>query len=321
MLIVGTGAVACFLAQSLARVGIAFQVFGSPSDRLDALNVRYGPAIGVSRVEEIEPHLQWLVALKTWQNEKKLDLLVQAPRPNSLLLLQNGLWPEKDWSRLHGVQVERGLSTYGVKLSSPGVASGGERGEIVLSSDSCYADLLSQAGFQVRLSSHLELAVWHKLAVNASLNVVASLQGSKNGEVLEEPSCRRLVFRAAAEVSQVAQAAGFEWGPIPAESMVEAVARDTASNVCSTLADLRSGRPTEYDSINGEVLRRAEQLAVPVPVLRFLDDEFRKLGQRTLAPVSVETRGSGMPVYVSSLPSISASQADLAWEDQGMVKH
>jgi ketopantoate reductase len=58
---------------------------------------------------------------------------------------------------------------------------------------------------------------------------------------------------------------------------MEAVARATAGNVCSTLADLRSGRPTEYDSINGAVLRRGRLAGMSLPALEELDRRFLSL--------------------------------------------
>jgi Ketopantoate reductase len=44
------------------------------------------------------------------------------------------------------------------------------------------------------------------------------------------------------------------------------MARLTASNRSSMLQDVRSGRPTEIDWINGEVVRRGARHGVPTPV-------------------------------------------------------
>ena len=51
---------------------------------------------------------------------------------------------------------------------------------------------------------------------------------------------------------------------------VVAVARLTAGNVCSMLADRRAGRETEIDFINGAIADLAERYGLSAPVNRLL---------------------------------------------------
>lgn len=298
MLIVGTGAVASFLAEKLSAAGRQLQFFGAPSDRLHSLTMRFD-ATGVSQASQVQNHRLWIVAVKTWQNESKIQALTQAPMPQAILILQNGLAPEKDWRAVFGERVERGLSTYGVKSHAPGLVTGGREGAITLQADSAFAQSLRSAGLNIRESESMEQAIWHKLAVNASLNVVASIFGLQNGEVLQYPETSSLMRRAAGEVSRVAQALGLDWGPESAWSLARQVAHKTSQNVCSTLADLRADRPTEYQAINGAVLSRAREYGVPTPVLDKLHGMFvlggQKFGGKTKA----------MPTYRASLPLLS----------------
>lgn len=273
MLIVGTGAVATLLAERLHRLGIKFQIFGGPSERLRALESRF-PGTTVSRAVDVRRHNGWTICLKTWQNKEKAMQLRGAPSPEAILVLQNGLAPELDWSGL-APRVDRVLSTYGVKTVAPGRIEGGAAGQMTLHQGSPFAPLLERMGFSVLEVENLRAAVWKKLAVNASLNIVATLFGVTNGQVLEIPEACRRAHLVANEVGEVAARLGVEWGALSAWEITRTVAEQTAENVCSTLADFRTGRPTEYQAINGEILAAAGRLGLAVPHLEKLDRDFQ----------------------------------------------
>ena len=281
MLIVGTGAVATMLAERCFKEGRPFQIFGSPSERLRSLEVRF-PGCTVSEASRISRHRFWLVAVKTGQNAEKVLLLKGAPTPEAVVVLQNGLRPESDWHRL-SPRVDRGLSTYGVKSRGPGFVAGGDKGSMTVPQGSPFTNVLTGLGFQVSEEVDMEPAIWRKLAVNASLNVVASVYGVLNGETLDIPEAARLMRLASDEVEQVARARGVDFGARSGWEITREVALGTAHNVCSTLADLRSGRVSEYQAINGEILAAAEQAGLVIPALRLLDQQFRSLGSNVEA--------------------------------------
>lgn len=276
MLIVGSGAVATLVAQKLAAEGPAFQIYGPPSDRTQALKARFGRSV-ITDPAEVLPGQDWLVAVKSWQNDAKVQALRGASPAARILVVQNGLHPETVWSELSHHAVERGLCSYGVRIDRPGKVVGGEEGEFVLQSASSFSQRLRSAGFRCREVMDFEAACWHKLAVNASLNVVASLHGFTNGEVLNHAQASALARAVSREVREVALAEGVDWGEADPWILTSRIAAQTSSNVCSTLADLRAGRPTEYDSINGELIRRGQASGLPVPALLELDRRFHGL--------------------------------------------
>lgn len=276
MLIVGTGAVATMLAEKLHESGSRFQVYGVPSDRLRSLETRF-PGCTVSEPFLISRHRFWIVAVKTGQNAEKARLLAGAPTPEAVLVLQNGYRPECDWLGLAS-RVDRGLSTYGVKSRGPGFVVGGENGSIAVPQGSPFFGLLAGLGFQVSEEAEMKPAIWRKLAVNASLNVVASIYCVRNGETLEIPEAARMIRLASNEVEQVARAQRVDFGPLSGWEITREVALGTADNVCSTLVDLRTGRVTEYEAINGEILDAADRMGLSVPTLRMLDQQFHSLG-------------------------------------------
>lgn len=270
MLIVGTGALATLLAQKAVEHGMDFQLYGPPSKRTLALAARF-PGRVVTQPQDIRPRQPWLVAVKTWQNQAKAEELAKAPRASSILAVQNGLEPHRDFRELTAGALERVLCSYGVKSTGPGRVQGGELGQMVLEKGSAFKTLLEQLGFVCREASDFQAAVWHKLAVNAALNTVAAIFGLTNGEVLQHPRASGLARAVALEVRTVALACGVRWGHQDPWVFTSTIARQTASNVCSTLADRRRGLCTEYDSINGEVLRRARAIGLKVPALEALE--------------------------------------------------
>lgn len=108
-------------------------------------------------------------------------------------------------------------------------------------------------------------AVWRKLVGNAAVNPVSALVGVTNGELLQHLASR-IVDAAAREAARVASAEGVAISDDEALTLWRAMAEATAANRSSMLQDVRNGRPTEVDWINGEVARRGRQHHVPTPV-------------------------------------------------------
>jgi 2-dehydropantoate 2-reductase len=110
-----------------------------------------------------------------------------------------------------------------------------------------------------------------KLAVNAILNPMTALIDARNGAILYNYSFTRAQRLLLAEISLVIRSLP-ELKPHPnlatrfsaerLESMVVAVAKKTADNISSMLADVRQGKKTEIDYINGYIVKRGEELGI-----------------------------------------------------------
>ena len=108
-------------------------------------------------------------------------------------------------------------------------------------------------------------AVWRKLVGNAAVNPVSALVGVTNGELLEHLASR-IVDAAAREAARVASKEGVPIADDEAIALWRGMAQVTAANRSSMLQDVRNGRPTEIDWINGEVVRRGRRHGVRTPV-------------------------------------------------------
>ena len=108
-------------------------------------------------------------------------------------------------------------------------------------------------------------AVWRKLVGNAAVNPVSALVGVTNGELLDHLASR-IVDAAAREAARVASAEGVAIADGEALRIWRSMAEVTAANRSSMLQDVRNGRPTEIDWINGEIVRRGRRHGVRTPV-------------------------------------------------------
>ena len=80
------------------------------------------------------------------------------------------------------------------------------------------------------------------------------------------------------EISRLLPAAGQpQQAPEDLRETIEAVARKTAANTSSMRADVKAGRTTEIDFINGYLARLGHQHGIPVQVNQMLAEQVQQL--------------------------------------------
>jgi 2-dehydropantoate 2-reductase len=110
-----------------------------------------------------------------------------------------------------------------------------------------------------------------KLAVNCIINPLTVLLDGRNGVITYNFQLTRVMRLMLAEISLVIRSLP-ELQGIPnvptrfsaerLETLVVGIANRTANNISSMLADVRAGRPTEIDYINGYIIKRGEELGI-----------------------------------------------------------
>ena len=196
-----------------------------------------------------------------------------------VISLQNGIANENILARFCGShRVLGALTTHGATRLEPGKTKWAGRGEIVIGN--CGGNLTSQSPQVAELLNHLHSAelnprwsenidaeLWLKLLLNCAINPLAAICGCSNGGLLESPHLHEQSLSTLLEAAMVGRTIGID---LPQdESLMEQldlVLAATAENDCSMLQDLRRGATTEIDSINGEVLRIAEQAGIACPL-------------------------------------------------------
>jgi len=181
----------------------------------------------------------------------------------TILTIQNGLGHRERLATVLGDErVAVGVSLDGETLRTTGP------GRVELGRAPHVDDLaaaLRAGGMTATVVDDAWPAVWRKLVGNAAVNPVSALVGITNGELLQHLAAR-IVDAAARECARVASSEGVPISDAEAIVLWRAMAELTAGNRSSMLQDVRSGRPTEIDWINGEVIRRGRRHGVPTPV-------------------------------------------------------
>jgi 2-dehydropantoate 2-reductase len=151
------------------------------------------------------------------------------------------------------------------------------------------ASLLQSAGMECTVEESAGAAqalIWDKLMVNAAINPVCALLDIRNGELLAHPGALEIAEKAATEVSVLADALSKRLPEtlhqpkreVEAPAVrVRRVLQATSSNICSMLADVRRGVPTEVHSITGHVVSMGREMNISTPTNERLLQEMLRL--------------------------------------------
>jgi len=142
--------------------------------------------------------------------------------------------------------------------------------------------LFARAGVPVELSDNVLGALWGKLLLNCGYNAISAITDLPYGRMAALPGVARTVHEAVAECVAVAAAMGVV---IPGDvwAAVDRIAASMPGQVSSTCQDLRRGKPTEIDHLNGYVVREGDRLGIPVPLNRALQALVKALEAKAAA--------------------------------------
>jgi 2-dehydropantoate 2-reductase len=158
-------------------------------------------------------------------------------------------------------------------------------GELVAEDHPAMRELAERIGggpAALGFAQDMRAIAWGKLLINLN-NAVNALSGRTLLEQLKERDYRRVVAASMVEALEVLDGAGIEpakIGPIPPRLLPHAIAspdllfnnlflkvqKIDAKARSSMADDLRAGRPTEIDFLNGEVVKLARKLGREAPV-------------------------------------------------------
>ncbi len=226
-----------------------------------------------------------LLAVKWPELEAVCDTLPNLITPHGLVApLLNGLSSEEVVARYVGAQrtlaavalMSAGLIAPGAIYVQPFARVGfapfrpGQETDVAR-----VAAMFERAGVPVQRSDDYRGMLWQKMLWNAPFNGVCALTRRPAGECAErlEP----LLRRAMREVIAVAGAEGVVLPEQVADVMLQVARNQFPNSEPSMLQDVRKGRPTEVEILQGEVVRRGQAHGVDTPVLTTLADLIRGL--------------------------------------------
>ena len=288
--VVGAGAVGCWYGGMLARAGVPVTLIGRPvhvdAMRRDGLRLSSAASdehIAVEASTDIAAVAQAalvLVCVKSTDTEATAAGLAAHLAPAARLLsLQNGV---DNAARLQSTlqrPVAPAVVYVACEMGGPGYVRHLGRGELVIPADLggagaglASADivaLFARAGVPVELSDNVLGALWSKLLLNCGYNAISAIADVPYGRMMTLPGIAQTVHDAVVECLAVADALGIA---IPGDvfAAVDRIATSMPGQVSSTCQDLRRGKPTEIDHLNGYIVREGERLGVATPLNRAL---------------------------------------------------
>jgi len=128
-----------------------------------------------------------------------------------------------------------------------------------------FAAILTNGSLDTEITDDLQKSTWRKTILNAALTPVCALLDMTMAQVMARPETYQLVESILEESLCVARARGHDYGEdYPAEAL--AYLSRAGEHRPSMLRDLKNGRPTEIDFINGKIMSHGLRLGVPVPI-------------------------------------------------------
>lgn len=230
-----------------------------------------------------------LVTVKAYQVEAALEPLLPKLHPDCrILLLHNGLGPHQSLAaKLNGRPLSLGTTSQGaLKLSSNHIRQTGsgltQIGDLIGAPmpEAMKTALLNAIPGSQWSDTILE-ALWQKLAVNAVINPLTAIHRVNNG-ALAAPEFEGTICAILDELLQVAKQEGISLTFDTLHARVKEVIRLTAANYSSMYQDLKHGRKTEIDYINGYLQQRAEQYGLTLPINSELVAQIKALESNLL---------------------------------------
>jgi 2-dehydropantoate 2-reductase len=142
------------------------------------------------------------------------------------------------------------------------------------------AALFGAAGIAVRISDAIATELWTKLTMNCAYNAISAICGARYGEMVALAEIRAVMSDAVREVVAVAATKGVRL-PDDIVAAALALADGMPVTISSTAQDLRRGRRTEIDHLNGYVVRAGAVAGIAVPVNRTLAALMKLLERRS----------------------------------------
>ncbi|MGE0673017.1 MAG: ketopantoate reductase family protein [Methylibium sp.] len=289
--VMGAGAVGCYYGGMLARAGHELVLVGRPTHvealqqrglRLQtaAFDVELPVRASTEAAALIDAALVLFCVKSTDTEAAGLELRDHLAPDALVLSLQNGVDNAERLQALVGVPVWPAVVYVAAEMAGPGHVKHNGRGELVIGPTGVHGTpgtleaagllaLLGDAGVPAETGDNVAGVLWAKLVLNCAYNALSALTNLPYGPLVAREGIARVMDDLVAECLAVAAADGVRIpGEVPAS--VRRIAQTMPAQFSSTAQDLRRGRRSEIDHLNGYVVRRGEATGTPTPVNRCL---------------------------------------------------
>lgn len=207
-----------------------------------------------------------------------------------VLSLQNGLTNHRRLAAHVGAdRALSGVTYQGATLDGPGRVTQTSDGPTVFGGpDEAFAERVAAtfeaAGLSAEIVPDPLVPIWRKQLWGVAIKPVAALTRLSNRELVAGDATTALMRHLVREAAAVAHARGIDLDAAAVFSdLEEALARSTHTS--SMLQDVRAGRRTEIDDVNGAIVDLAAEEGIAVPANETVTALVRGLDRRDEGPI------------------------------------
>lgn len=275
--ILGPGAIGCLWASYWAQQNQGVSLIGRQAHTatLQRCDDNSSQTFNVKTVsaEHLTGKIDYLlVTTKAQQTHEALNSLQAWLADDAVIvILQNGM-AANEITVNPQQKLFAATTTDGAHRLSPRQVIHAGKGQTHIGPLSCQAKKLGRSivpllpsALAIDYSDDIRLRLWQKLAINCAINGLTVVHRCRNGELLTITEARHSISQLCREIIAVTNTLQLGVWFIDLEHHVKEVLTLTADNVSSMLQDIRQGRGTEIDQINGYLCRQAQQLGIAAP--------------------------------------------------------
>lgn len=183
-----------------------------------------------------------------------------------IVCVQNGLGSDEIVRKITACRTVRAVTYLSAEVVAPGVVKlVGEGATYFGKDDRDIAHIFRRAGIKVKVVDELSEQIWEKLVFNCVINGLGTILNVPNNQ-LANPILDTIKKALVIECLSVAIKEGVKL-EINILDKINAFIK-VSPNVNSTLQDIRKGKRSEINYLNGAIVRLGEKHGIPTPVNR-----------------------------------------------------
>lgn len=226
-----------------------------------------------------------LLTTKAHQAEQALtEAQPWLTKTTPIVLFQNGMGSQQSIAaRFPAFPLIAAVTTEGVWRQDTGQVIHAGYGETRVggltpagvASAAAVTETLAQSSLKVTTDADVNSRLWQKLAVNAGINPFTVILDCCNGDLIGAPFFEQHIGAVCDEVSALMNAHDIAAKPGDLERRIRHVAYQTMQNSSSMRQDIKAGKTTEIDMINGFIVRESRRAGLDAPVNRMLAEAVK----------------------------------------------
>ena len=217
------------------------------------------------------------IFVKSYSTESAMEDVRSFISPDTIIVsLQNGL-NNYDIIKnyISDEYIVYGTTTAAAAITEKNAVQINANGHVVIGGGSeaalmLVSDLLNKCNLEFAVTENPKFAMWKKAIANAGINPLGALLSLTNGQIISSKYSLNIQKILLKEAVSTACAIGVDVDLKEMLDLTYDICQKTSSNRCSMYQDFYYKRKTEIDSINGEIIKRAEENNIDVPVNRTL---------------------------------------------------